>query len=162
MHTRFTALLLASASALSSTVAIAQTGLPTRFCIGGDLDQLSVADRAACSATVQAVRNAATTMHAPGGWHFVVVCGQEGWKSYTAFSARGAAALEDASADTNRGEATTYFREERLHTSNAHGLQHVVAHELASILLKTDDEHAIQAEMLHLESAGQVQQALLR
>ncbi len=157
MRTRSTALLLASAAALSAS-SVAQT----RFCIGGDLDRLSAADRTACSATMQAVRNVASTMHAPEGWHFVVVCGEAGWKSYTAFSTRGEAALESASADTNRVEQTTYFREDRLHSTEAHGLRRVVAHEVASILLKTDDENAIQAQMVSLEAAGQVQQALLR
>ncbi len=110
---------------------------------------------------MQAVRNAAATMQAPEGWHFVVVCGEEGWKSYTAFSARGDAALE-ASADTSFPEQTTFFREDRLHTPEAHGLRHVVAHEIASILMKTDDETVIQAKMISLEANGQVQEALLK
>ena len=158
MRPGFTAVLLASAAALLTVPAIAQT----RFCIGGDLDQLSATDRATCSATMQAVRNAATTMHAPQGWHFVVVCGESGWKSYTAFSSRGEVALETAAADTDRSGQTTYFREDRLQTTEAHGLRRVVAHEIASILLNTDDEDAIQLKMASLETTDGVQQASLQ
>ena len=149
---------LAVAATLISASAVAQT----RFCMGGDLDHLSQTDRAACSATVQAVRNAAATMHAPDGWHFVVVCGEDGWQSYSAFSIHGEEALQNASADTDRDQQTTFFREERLHTPQAHGLQRVVAHEVASILLKTDDESTIQTQMATWERQSTVQEASLR
>ena len=101
-------------------------------------------------------------MHAPDGWHFVVVCGEQGWKSYAAFSSRSEAALENVAADTNLAEHTTYFRQDHLVTPDAHGLRRVVAHEVASILLKTDDENAIAAKMISLESTGLVQEALVR
>ena len=102
------------------------------------------------------------SLHAPDGWHFVVVCGEEGWKSYAAFSPRGEAVLEEASADTDLAGRTTYFREDRLHTPQPHGLQRVLAHEIASIVLKTDDENAIQAQMATWERNGQVQEAMLQ
>ncbi len=158
MRTRFTAVLLTSAAALLTSSAVAQT----RVCIGGDLDRLSAGDRSACATTVQAVRSAAESMHAPDGWHFVVVCGEQGWKSYAAFSSRSEAALENVAADTNLAEHTTYFRQDHLVTPDAHGLRRVVAHEVASILLKTDDENAIAAKMISLESTGLVQEALVR
>ena len=154
----FAPLALTLAATLVPASAVAQT----RFCMGGDLDHMSQTDRAACSATVQAVRTAASAMHAPDGWHFVVVCGEEGWKSYTAFSTRGEETLENASADTDLDQQTTYFREDRLHTPQAHGLQRVVAHEVASILLKTDDESAIQTQLATWERQNTVQEASLR
>ncbi len=152
------ALTFALAATLTSTSAVAQT----RVCIGGDLDHLSSTERASCSATMQAVRSAAAVMHAPNDWHFVVVCGEDGWKDYAAFSTHGEAVLQAAAADTNLDQQTTYFREDRLHTPQAHGLQHVVAHEIAAILLKTDDENAIQTQMATWERNGQVQEALLK
>ena len=158
MKTSFASLSLALAATLFSIPAVAQT----RFCIGGNLDHLSANDRADCSATMQAVRATAASMHAPDDWHFVVVCGEEGWKSYAAFSTRSEAAIENASADTDLAQRTTYFREDRLHTPQAHGLRRVVAHEIASIILKTDDENAIQTQLAAWERDGQVQEALLQ
>ena len=149
---------LALAAASLSSVAVAQT----RFCVGGDLDHLSATEKAACSATLQAVRTAATSMHAPDGWHFVVVCGEDGWKQYTAFSSRDEATLESAAADTDRDGKTTYFREARLQSPEAHSLQHAVAHEVASILLRTEDETAIQLQMAAMERNNQVQIASLQ
>lgn len=147
---RFTAVLLASAAILSTTSALAQT----RICIGGDLDHLSNAERAACSATAQAVRNEANSMHAPGDWHFVVVCGEAGWKNYTAFSSRGSAALDDAAVDTDLEQQTTYLREDRLRATSGTGMHHIVAHEIASIVLHTDREDAIQAQLAAWEHSG--------
>lgn len=162
MKSVFASLALSVAAILTSTTAVAQT----RYCIGGDLDHLSSTERSACNATMQAVRAAATSMHAPEGWHFVVVCGEGGWKSYTAFSSRGEAALETAAADTDLTQGTTYLREDRLHTAQAHGLERglerVVEHEVASIQLKSTDEVAIQAQMAILERGNHVQEALLR
>ena len=158
MKNSFASLSLALAATLLSVPAIAQT----RFCIGGDLDHLSASDRADCSATMQAVRFAAASMHAPNDWHFVVVCGEEGWKNYAAFSTHSEAVLEDAAADTDREQHTTYFREDRLHTPQAHGLRRVVAHEVASILLKTDDENAIEAQLAAWERDSHIQEASLQ
>lgn len=158
MKTALVATSFALVLASISTPAVAQS----RFCIGGDLDHLTATDRAACTATLQAARSAAATMHAPDGWHFVVVCGEEGWKDYASFSSRGEAALVNASADTNLDEHTTYFREARMHNGGARGLQGVVAHEIASIVLKTDDEGAIQTQVATWERKGFTQVASLR
>lgn len=158
MRTRFTALLTAASAALLSLPSVAQT----RICIGGDLDHLSAPERAACSATAQAVRNEATSLHAPKGWHFVVVCGEEGWKSYAAFSSHPEALLENASVDTDRDQQTTYLREDRLRPTQHEGLHRIVAHEVASILLNTDSEVAIQAQMARWEGAQHSQIALLQ
>lgn len=148
---------LAVAASFLSVASVAQT----RFCIGGDLDHLSAEDRASCSATMQSVRTAAASLHAPEGWHFVVVCGEAGWKNYASFSSRGEAVLERV-ADTDLAQQTTYFREGGLHMAQAHGLERAVAHEVAAALLKTEDEVAIAAQMSSWDGKGQVQEALLR
>ena len=151
---RFPAVLLASAATLLTIPSVAQT----KFCIGGDLDHLSTAERSACSATARAVRDVADSMHAPGSWHFVVVCGEEGWNSYRAFSARDTA-LENASVDTDLDQQTTYFREGRLRGSQVQAFRRVVAHEVASALLHTDREDAIQVQMASWEHTGTLSQA---
>ena len=156
MKNLLTALSIALATTVSAS-AVAQT----RFCIGGDLDHLSMSDRASCAATMQAVRASATAMHAPDDWHFVVVCGEEGWKQYAAFSPRDPEVIQDAAADTDLDQHVTYLREERLHAPQAHSLQRVVAHEVASILLKTNDEDAIQTKMASWERSSQVEEASL-
>lgn len=149
---RFTAVLLASAATLFTIPSVAQT----KFCIGGDLDHLSIAERAACSATAQAVRNEANSMHAPGNWHFVVVCGEAGWKNYTAFSSHASTTLENASVDTDLEQQTTYLREDRLGVPQGQGLRRIVAHEIASIVLHTDREDAIQVQLAAWERSGQL------
>ncbi len=139
----FKALGSAALLALFSLSAVAQT----RYCIGGDLDHLSAAERASCSAAREEVRTAATRLHAPEDWHFVVVCGEQGWKDYTAVAERGEAVLEDLGADTDLQGHVTYLREARLHAPEGHELQRVVAHEVASMQLKTHDEKTIQVRM---------------
>lgn len=131
----------------------------TRFCIGGDLDHLSATDRASCSALLEAARGAAAVTYAPEGWHFVVVCGEEGWKQYAAFSKRDEGALANAAVETDRAERTTYFREASLRGGGAHGLQQSVAHEVATIVLRTENELAIQAQMASWERHNLVQTA---
>lgn len=128
---------------LISLPAVAQT----RYCLGGDLEHLSAAERASCSAAREMVKATATRLQAPENWHFVIVCGEQGWRDYTAVSQRGEVALEDSSADTDLGERVTYLRESRLSAPRTHESQRVVAHELASIHLNTQDEHAIEAQL---------------
>lgn len=118
-----------------------------RFCIGGDLDHLPAAQRTACSAKLAAVRGAAQRFGAPGDWHFVLVCGEEGWKDYVAFVARGDGSLERASADTDLSSHSTYLREDRLHAGEPNALERVVAREIATIVLKTADEIAIATQV---------------
>lgn len=154
--------LTALPAALAATMLCVPSVAQTRFCIGGDLDHLSSADRASCNATLNAVRNTATGLHAPDGWHFVVVCGEDGWKQYAAFSPRGEDAVQDAAADTDLEQHATFFRADRLHTPQPHSLQRVVAHEVASILLKTDDENVIQTQMAAWEHQSLTQEASLK
>ena len=156
---KFTAALssLTVAATLLQVSAVAQI----RFCIGGDLDHLPASDRAACDATMQVVRTAAIRMHEPLDWHFVVVCGEDGWKQYAAFSSRGADAVANDVADTNLEEHTTYLREGGLHGPQPRSLERTVAHELAAITLQTHDEVSIQNQMAAWERSSLTQTASL-
>ncbi len=155
MRTRLTALLLCSAATVLSIPSVAQT----RYCIGGDLDHLSVAEKSACTATAQAVQASAASMQAPEGWHFVVVCGEEGWKSYSAFSTHAEATLAMAAADTDLLQQTTYFRGDRLQEAKSGELRRFVAHEVAGILLHTDREEAIQTQLATWTHTGVLPQS---
>lgn len=132
---------------IAGTLLCASAVAQTRFCIGGDLDHLSEQQRTACSAKLQAVKLTAVALHAPADWHFVVVCGDEGWKSYTAYSLEGSPALRDASADTHLQERETFLRGDRLNVENLRSLRRVVAHEVAGIVLHSTDEVAIDRQM---------------
>lgn len=97
------------------TPAVAQV----RVCMSGNLDQLSATDRRSCEEQVARTRGAAVRTHAPDDWHFVVVCGEDGWKDYMAFSLAGESALRDAAADTDAENRTTFLRGTRLLTQEA-------------------------------------------
>lgn len=142
-NSSFKALGTALFATLLSCAAVAQT----RYCIGGDLDRLSAGERASCSAAKELVKTTATRLHAPGDWHFVIVCGEQGWKDYTAVSQRGEVALEESSADTDFGQRITFLRASRLTAPESHDLPRVIAHEIASIELNTRDERAIEAQL---------------
>ncbi len=118
-----------------------------RYCIGGDLDHMSQTQKTACSAKLQAVKAAAASLHAPDNWHFVVVCGEQGWKSYAAYAQDSQTNLLDAAADTNLEQHETFLREDRLDIINMRSLQRVVAHEVAGIVLGSKDESAINHQM---------------
>ena len=138
---------LATAALLFCSAALAQT----RFCIGGDLDHLSAAQKASCAAKMQTAKNVAATLQAPADWHFVVVCGENGWKDYAAYSSNQTPSLLDAAADTNLQEHETFLRETGLAADTPKAFERVVAHEVASILLHSTDEVAIshQLELWH-------------
>ncbi len=138
---------LALVSPLLATLLSCSAVAQTRYCIGGDLDHLSAAERASCSAAKDLVKGTATRLHAPEDWHFIVVCGEEGWKDYTAVAQRGNVALEDSAADTDLTLRVTYLRESRLRAPQPQELQRVVAHELASIESNTHDERVIAAQI---------------
>jgi hypothetical protein len=118
----------------------------TRFCLGGDLEHLSAAQKASCSAKMQAVKEVTRSLHAPEDWHFVVVCGEQGWQNYTAFYAQESQALAETIADTHLSSRETFLRESRLQLEDLKGLRKVLAHEVAGILLKSHDEVAISTE----------------
>lgn len=140
-----------SLKALGSVLVTTMICLPavaqTRYCIGGDLDHLSASERASCLAAKDSVKTTAARLHAPEDWHFVIVCGEEGWRDYTSVAQQSEAALEDSAADTDLDQHVTYLRESRMRNSKTNELQRVVAHELASIKLNTHDEHVIEAQV---------------
>lgn len=129
------------AAALLCTSAVAQT----RFCIGGDLDHLSTAQKAECSAKLQAVKAAAGSFHVTDGWHFVMVCGEEGWKDYAAFAMDDT--LLNASADTHLDQHETFLRSDKFDLQNPAMLQRTVAREVAGIVLHSHDEVAINNQV---------------
>lgn len=149
MNLTKTTRLLTIASTFICLSAVAQT----RFCIGGDLDHLSTQEKLACSAKLQAVKQTAAALRAPENWHFVVVCGEDGWKSYAAFASQGSAALLRASSDTHFEQRETYLRGDRLDVEDLRRLRQVFAHEVAGIVLKSTDEVAIE----HLVEQWQIQ-----
>ena len=140
-----------SLKALGSALITAMVCIPavaqTRYCIGGDLTALSAPERASCNAAKEMVRATAARLQAPEDWHFVIVCGEQGWKDYAAVAQRGEVALDESAADTDLEEHVTYLRESRMRGSQTHELQRVVAHELASIKLNTHDERVIEAQV---------------
>jgi hypothetical protein len=145
-------LTVAFAASLSAT-ALAQT----RFCLGGDLSHLSQAQKSSCNARLSDVRELAVAMHAPADWHFVVVCSEQGWQDYAAYTMNTSETLLAASADTNLEQHETFLREGRLGSGDRKALQAVVAHEIAGIRLHSKDEVAINTEAARLinESAPQ-------
>jgi nitroreductase len=82
--------------------------------MGGNLDGLTASQKNVCENQVQMAREAATSTNAPDSWHFVVVCGEDGWKDYMAFAQHEGANLQAASADTNFAERTTFLRGSRM------------------------------------------------
>ncbi len=126
-----------AAAALLCASAVAQT----RFCIGGDLAHLSAAEKTTCSTKLQAVKAAAAAFHVPDGWHFVMVCGEEGWRDYSAFAMNDT--LLNASADTHFEQHETFLRGDRFDLNNVPALRRAVAREMAGIVLHSHDELAI-------------------
>lgn len=104
---------------LGFLTSIAPAVAQVRVCMGGNLDQLTAADRQGCEDQVSRVRDAAVRKNAPADWHFVVVCGEDGWKDYTAFSLAGESALRDSASDTDFENRTTFLRGTRLVTQDA-------------------------------------------
>lgn len=113
-------------------------GEGARVCMGGDVQQLTAPQLQACQTLVQQVREAAAKYHTPA-WHFIVVCDENGWKDYAAFSETPAEALQNASADTNLALHTTFFRGSRLHASLA---DNVLETEMTAILHNSTDQIA--------------------
>ena len=130
-----------AAAALLCASAVAQT----RFCMGGDLAHLSTTEKATCSAKLQAVKSAAASFHVPDGWHFIMVCGEDGWKEYTAFAMNDT--LLGASADTHFEQHETFLRGDRFDLNNAPSLRRAVAREVAGIVLQSRDELAISNQV---------------
>ena len=134
--------------ALVSLLGLAvQASAANRVCIGGDLDHMTEAQRQGCLASAAQVREAAGRFHAPADWHFYVMCTEEDWQAYTAFSKRSAAEVSRMSGDTDFDRHTTFLRGGRLATSSAVAFDKIVAREVASATLRTADEAAIQEKV---------------
>lgn len=107
---------------LLSVSAVAQT----RYCLGGDLEHLSASQRSACSAKVEAVRKAAVGVPMPADWHFVVVCGEQGWKDYAIYAFASSDALQDAQLSTDHDRHETFLRESSLHLDDVASLRQIL------------------------------------
>lgn len=124
---------LLSAFALSGSILCSPAAAQTRFCLGGDLDHLTQEQKSACSAKVQLLRGIATSLGAPEDWHFVVVCGEDGWKSYAAFSTSEEDAFADRIAVSDYQAHETFLRASRLDSLEAAQLRLIVSQELGAI-----------------------------
>ncbi len=131
--------------ALVSLLGLAvQAAAANRVCIGGDLDHMTEAQRHGCLANAAQVREAAARFHAPADWHFYVMCTEEDWQAYSAFSKKSPAELSRVSGDTDLTKRTTFLRGGRLATSSPIAFDRIVAREVATASLKSVDEAAIQ------------------
>jgi hypothetical protein len=118
-----------------------------RVCIGGDLDHLSEIQKTSCWNIAHQVGSDAAKFHPPADWHFYVICTDSDWKAYATFSKRSAAELATLNADTDVQQRVTFLRGERLLTADASGLDQILAHEVASALLKSTDETRIKKQV---------------
>jgi hypothetical protein len=139
---------LAIRAALLSLLGLAvHASAENRVCIGGDLDHLTNSQKSACWANAADVRKSAARFHAPEDWHFFVVCTDEDWKVYAAFSKRAAAHLALEGADTDLQSRTTFLRGTWLRHSDSPGLERIVAREVASAVWQSTDEVVIQKQV---------------
>ena len=127
------------AGILCCSSAIAQV----RYCIGGDLDHLTQAQKVACNAKAEAVRTAVNLLQIPDNWHFVVVCGEQGWKDYTAYATASGNTLQGSDVSTDATQRETFFREASLHASDTQAVERLVAGELGKI--KNTPDHVAEA-----------------
>ncbi|SEB47377.1 hypothetical protein [Terriglobus roseus] len=109
--------LVLAATLVISLSAIAQT----KVCMGGNLDTMTSTEKQTCENQVSMARTAAANSNISGDWHFVVVCGEDGWKDYAAFSQQGEAQLRTAAADTDYANKTTFLRGTRLNSAEVAG-----------------------------------------
>ena len=108
-------LIVCAATIVFSLSAVAQT----KVCMGGNLDGLSSTERHTCENQVRMTREAATASNVPSDWHFVVVCGEDGWKDYVAFSQQPETSLRAAASDTDFANKTTFLRGTRMDSADA-------------------------------------------
>ena len=121
-----------------------QAAAQNRVCIGGNLDQLTKAEKASCWTSANRVRSLTARFSAPADWHFFVVCSASDWHDYAAYSTRSAQDLESMAADTNLSAHTTFFRGDWLMQADATTVNSLVAHEVASATMKTTDPRLIR------------------
>ncbi len=136
------------AVALCSSMLALHAPAQGRFCIGGDTAKLTASAKSSCRQKLDTVRAAAARFHTPEDWHFVVVCDEEGWADYAAFSKRPSAVLAGLGADTDLGQRSTFFRADRLSLAGDDlSTSAVIAHEIASIVVNSSNEEAIQKQL---------------
>ena len=85
-----------------------------RFCIGGNIEQMNPAAVQICQQDLRQLRAVAQQQNSPD-WHYVLVCDEQGWRDYAAFSDNGPETLQNAAFDTNLSQRTTFVRGSRLH-----------------------------------------------
>ncbi len=100
---------------LLSSSALAQT----HFCVAGELDRLTAAQVADCKTKMTSVREAVKRRGAPSGWHFVVVCDENGWTDYANLIASGGPTLDEATFHTDRSLHWTFVRGSRMEADSA-------------------------------------------
>ncbi|MBS1815529.1 MAG: hypothetical protein JSS87_11685 [Acidobacteria bacterium] len=101
----------------------------SRFCIGGNVTQMSQGQIEICRQQLQHMRLIVRRQNAPD-WHYVLVCDEQGWKDYAIFSSTDAKLLQQATTDTDMIQHTTFVRASRLNTT----LDQVFSAEVASIV----------------------------
>lgn len=105
------------------TSAVAQT----KFCIAGNLDDLTPAQVTSCQAKSSSLRAAARLKGTPDNWHFVVVCDEAGWDAYASFAGNKAHEIKAAAENTDRELHFTFVRGSRLQEGNAGDFDLVLA-----------------------------------
>lgn len=82
----------------------------TRFCIAGDLDQLTAAEVQACRKTSNTLRSAAQETHVPANWSVITVCDEAGWQTIASLHGAGAARLLRVNQTTDQTRHITFVR----------------------------------------------------
>jgi hypothetical protein len=134
---------LALASILVSAV---HASAETRVCIGGDIDHMNAAQKAACQVTADNIRDNVSRMQAPSDWHFYVLCTEGDWQTYAAFSTRTPEQLAASSADTDLATRSTFFRRDRLFSADPATRMSVLVHEVAAARTQSTDEAVIRKQ----------------
>ena len=105
----------------------------THFCIGGELDQMSSTQVAACQTKMTEIRNAVKRHGAPAGWHFVVVCDESGWLDYASLAGGERARTVKASYATDAQMHWTFVRGSRMDTDEPAEAEMILAAALKSV-----------------------------
>ena len=124
---------------LAATLFQASAVAQVRVCLGGTLDHLTPAQRSACNAKMQAVRRAVLSLNAPDNWHFILVCGEEGWRDYASYSKGEPDALANRAAETDFENHETFLRETKLDASELISSHGIIAQEVAASLQRSND-----------------------
>jgi len=102
-----------------TAIAVSHCDAENRFCLGGETDHLTVAERKSCAEQMQVARTLVARYSHVDNWHFVLVCGESNWAEYSEFSRNDPKALLRVVADTTLNDRTTYLRGDMLTTKDA-------------------------------------------